>query len=180
MCAWGILTFYRSGRFRITTRRRQRAAVTVPGRRTLLSCIVFIYIHTHTHIGGRPVLLGFLRREKILRRDFTELSVHFSVKKKKQKKEKKTTSDPALDTFAVFSCAFFFWRNDYRSANKQRLLNVYSVMLLYIVYYGPRQLGNQAYFKGGTGEGGPFSSITTIKNHKPPSTRYTSVQMDTV
>lgn len=27
-------------------------------------------------------------------------------------------------------------------------------MLLYIVYYGPRQLGNQAYFKGGEGEGG--------------------------
>lgn len=46
-------------------------------------------------------------------------------------------------------------------------------MLLYIVYYGPRQLGKQAYFngvRGGGGGGGSFSSIMTIekekKNHK--------------
>lgn len=38
---------------------------------------------------------------------------------------------PALGTFAVFLCVFF--SKDYRSANKQQLLNVYSVMLLYIV-----------------------------------------------
>lgn len=118
------------------------------------------YIHTHTHIGGQPVLLGFLQREEILQRNFTELSVHFSVKRKKKK------TSIWLSIHLLFSRVRFFWRNDYRSANKQRLLNVYSVMLLYIVYYGPRQLGNQAYFKGVRGKGGgegPFSSITTIK-----------------
>lgn len=110
--------------------------------------------------------------EKILRRNFTKLSVHFSVKKQQKKKKKEKTSVRLL-IHLLFSrvCFFFlfflfllFFLGDYRSANKQRLLNVYSVMLLYIVYYGPRQLGNQAYFKwGGNGEGGPFSSITTIK-----------------
>lgn len=107
--------------------------------------------------------------EKILRRNFTKLSVHFSVKKQQKKKKKEKTSVRLLIhlLFSRVFFFFFFWffLGDYRSANKQRLLNVYSVMLLYIVYYGPRQLGNQAYFKwgGGNGEGGPFSSITTIK-----------------
>lgn len=42
-------------------------------------------------------------------------------------------------------------------------------MLLYIVYYGPRQLDNQAYFNGvrGDGGGGSFSSIMTIEKKKP-------------
>lgn len=148
-------------------------------QRTLLSCIAFIYIQTHTHAGGRHVLLGFLQREEILQRKFTGLSVHFSVKKQTNKEKKKKTST-WLSKHLLFSCVRFF--EDYRSANKQRLLNVYSVMLLYILYYGPRQLGNQAYFKWvrGKGGGGSIFKHYDDKNHKPPSTRYTSVQMDTV
>lgn len=43
-----------------------------------------LFLYTYTDIGGRLVLLGFLWREKILQRHFTELSVHFSVKEKQE------------------------------------------------------------------------------------------------
>lgn len=66
----------------MTTKRRHRV--------TVLTCwdehfyhVLFLY--TYSHIGGRLVLLSFLQREKIWQRYFTELSVHFSVKKKKKK-----------------------------------------------------------------------------------------------
>lgn len=142
--------------------------------RTLWSCIVFIYTYTckrthahrHTHRCRRATCSA-------LRRFFGEISQNsrciLVLKNNKRRKKKEKTSVRLL-IHLLFSRVFFFFffcffLGDYRSANKQRLLNVYSVMLLYIVYYGPRQLGNQAYFKwgGGNGEGGPFSSITTIK-----------------
>ena len=81
-----------------------------------------LFLYTYTHIGGRPVLLGFLRRERERERErddpaekfHRKLSVHFSVLKKKnpttttKKKNKKKDEHLALDTFAVFVCAFFF------------------------------------------------------------------------
>lgn len=150
-------------------------SVRAPTRRDEHFChVLFLYAYTHT--GGRPGPLGFLRREEARRRSFTELSAHFSVKNKKKKEKRRAPGSGYICCFLV--CVF--WRNDYRSANKQRLLNVYSVMLLYIVYYGPRQLGNQAYFKGARGGGGSIFKHYDDKNHKPPSTRYTSLQTDTV
>lgn len=72
----------------------------------IMSCF---YIH-NIHIGGQPVLLGFLRREEIVQRNFTELSVHFSVKKKREKNErgKKKKTSTWLSIHLLFSCVHFF------------------------------------------------------------------------
>lgn len=156
--------------------------------RTLWSCIVFIYTYTckrthahrHTHRCRRATCSA-------LRRFFGEISQNsrcilvLKNNKRRKKKKRRASGSWYICCFLVCFFFFFFWffLGDYRSANKQRLLNVYSVMLLYIVYYGPRQLGNQAYFKwGGEWGGGSIFKHYDDKNHKPPSTRYTSVQMD--
>lgn len=64
-------------------------------QQTLLSCIFFIYIYTRR--------TPFSTEREARARNFTELSVHFSVKKKKKEEHL------ALDTLAVFLCAFFFF-----------------------------------------------------------------------
>lgn len=97
-----------SKRFRIL-RRQARYQATVltcwddDTQQTLLSCIVFIYIHIH--VRGRPLLLGFFYRERRPCREILQDSQCILVYKKK-KKEKNKDEQMALSTFSVFSCAF--------------------------------------------------------------------------
>lgn len=63
-----------------------------------------LFSHTHTHTGGRPVLPGFLQREKIRQKNFTELSVHFSVKQKRKRRKRRASGSQYFCCFLV--CVF--------------------------------------------------------------------------